>query len=998
MKKILLTLLVSIFLIPLVQADWIDVNDWLNEEILSWAHWFAKDSKWNLYLWIANVEWNWLYRFDFESGKWERIIHSPTYWSTRKPEIIMWSDWNEYLFSRSHILNLSDIESGWYRPEIVPDKIVNKYDPEEFREAKRLQSHLYMQFVRAWEWRFLVVTRKWNNPIVLTYDPVTKEWEDLNFLFRYLDGKPHITLTEIDWVIFYKTNYSWLFAYQNWEWNRITHNRRVFRWEVAAEHSAMWFWWNWNPDDREIYYSYTPINATQITSDRLLKMNWYTFSDKTAWVWEVRDTWWRFPVHVLVDSSWIEYHKWSWYAFPCRPLLDIAYCGWWRFGWYFKLENWVSKMPDHSVWLWVNLWDRHLWVRDSIAVWNDLYFIVMHNWNKTIRKMTFDKEVHGRIATDFKTSFSSYLDMSFPKWWSILENWNILVWGYFWEESKVVVYSSDYAKLKEINLEWDLVHIESSRNNKYTWVLTTEKLYLFEWDDIVWSLDVSEKWIVVNNYNNDKQQKNRISVWEDWKIALLYDKNIAVVQNSQIIFEEHFWKTYANDIAIDTDKNNVYVTWYQQFNNLQVAVIFAYRIWQKWVLWSTWNFNRPELSESQNMADTRWYRITLWHNWDLYFAWESAWWNTIFRWNWQDLSTRTVNEWDMYNASWWISWAAHLWYLWRINTDNWEVIQGQIIVPRLFDWNGNTFRSKHWEINIDRNWNVIFMATSACCGPNRNFLSINWEALWAYSWWDNVLYVTDETLNNRILWTSLSANRDWLEQWRSHARGVLIWENDFYVLNEITWGEVFTTNNSLYERKDIPNQAQLINVDINMNKGPVSVEDSELKEDIIEKIENGIRVKRWNLEDYGDFVIKCNEWYIEQDEKCVRESMPSRWGWWGGWWGFIITNQITSDDTNINNDLDYINSSSISFRNQNVRIVYERFNSVVDMIIDFDKLEEMSHEDNLIKEDLENYKEVLRRTFVLLDDFVSNRSRENRLKAQYAVRVLSNQVNMLLKH
>ncbi|UFX82767.1 S-layer homology domain-containing protein [Candidatus Absconditicoccus praedator] len=825
MKKIVLFLCLLGFL-NFANSEWVEITDGLTDEALNSVTGLAKDSDGNVYAGVAGVDGNGLYKFDFDNNSWEKIIGSPTYGSTQNPHIVQGTDGNDYVYSRSHILNLSDIDSGWSRPERVPDEIVEKYDPKEYSDAERLQTHFYMQTVTAGEGRFLVASRK-GNQILLTYDPVSKEWEDLNFPHKKTRGR----LREVDGVIFYTPRDEGLFAYQNGEWTRITNNRRVFRGEVVSQHSGMAFGWNGNADDREIYYSYTPVNATQITSDRVLKMDGYTFSEETSGTWEERDTGGRFPSHVLVDSSREEYNRGSGYAFGCRPLLDIAYCVDGRFGGYFKLENGISEMPDYTKSLPVSLGDTSLRVGDSVASGNDIFFLIRYNDEKTLKKMTFDENTHGQIATNFDTDYSSYLESKNPKGGAVLESGDILIGGNLDDQSYLFEYNSNYELQNQTSLTGELVYMQGSINNKYTGILTTQKLYLYEDGNKAWAFDVSDKNILVNDYGNDKQQKNRISVGDDGKIALLYDKNIAVFEDEEIIYEEYFGKTYANDIAINSDKNHIYVTGYQQFNNLQVAVIFAYEIGKEGIIWDTWNFNRDELSATENMADTRGYRIQVGQNGDLYFAGESAGGNTIFRWNGKDLTTGTLNGGDMYNASWGISGAAHLGYLGRIDTNNGEVKQGQIIVPRLSNGNGNTFRSKYGEINIDNDGNVVFMATSACCGPNRDFLLINGERLGEYIGADNILYVTDETLNERILWTSLSANNYGEEQGKSVSRGVLVGDDVFYVLNEVEDGEVFTTNNANISSRNKEGQSQIVQVQLGESTRVFDFDGEDIKEE-----------------------------------------------------------------------------------------------------------------------------------------------------------------------
>ncbi|MEO1487514.1 MAG: T9SS type A sorting domain-containing protein [Bacteroidota bacterium] len=242
--------------------------------------------------------------------------------------------------------------------------------------------------------------------------------------------------------------------------------------------------------------------------------------------------------------------------------------------------------------------------------------------------------------------------------------------------------------------------------------------------------------------------------------------------------------SYVKDVAISSAHGHVYVTGFDNKtcgNPVQVAFIIAYDFSLEY-RWKTFGFDGSDMcgDSGNDMADTRGYRLNVGQNGKLYFAGESAGGNTAFRWDgtYTDVTgtnkQRKLVEIDEHTLATNTK-SNHISYFAEIDHISGSVVQGQLILARLSNLNGNTYRIRNGSIHADEAGNVYVGGTSAAFYGGRESMRLGGKLLGSYGsgpnevgrgqykdgeigFGDAVLYGVTPNFNQRRLWAGFTRN------------------------------------------------------------------------------------------------------------------------------------------------------------------------------------------------------------------------------------------------
>ncbi len=264
----------------------------------------------------------------------------------------------------------------------------------------------------------------------------------------------------------------------------------------------------------------------------------------------------------------------------------------------------------------------------------------------------------------------------------------------------------------------------------------------------------------------------RVAIANNGTIVTLHNKTISVWNpGGQLRAQTTLTRSYVNDIAVDPDSGKVYVTGFDNKNNVnnfnnpvQVTYLTSLDLDLN-VSWQTWGFDGNTLTDDVNgqgqndMADTRGYRVTIGRDGELYFLGEVAGGNSIYRWNGKDRSTPTQVKYDAYNDPY-NSASPHQTYYARINPETGEVMRGQLAFPR-YNGASNAFRVENGTISADEQGNVYIGGTTFSGVDGRDNNAIAGQSVGSYAFrseGDLTALVISSDFQQRRLWTPFTDN------------------------------------------------------------------------------------------------------------------------------------------------------------------------------------------------------------------------------------------------
>ncbi len=364
---------------------------------------------------------------------------------------------------------------------------------------------------------------------------------------------------------------------------------------------------------------------------------------------------------------------------------------------------------------------------------------------------------------------------------------------------------------------------------------------------------------------------------ENQTLAAMFGKGVYVYdQKGQEIATKQIDASYVEDIAIDSDKNILYVGGFKNANNqvkngktfpVQVAYVYALDIKQDMKpVWQTWDYDPSTLDE--NMADTRIYRLALSPDKNhLYAAGESAGGNTAFRWNGKDLKTNTGinNGPGGFGDLWLAKRSAHLAYLGKINTKDGTVDLGSFNTALL---NGQGVKrlnttNVRGDLVVDTDGFVYLSGKSSAYISGKTTWKVDEKQVGGgyeindYAGSDGYLLKLDPNLQ-RHFWSTFSQNK-----LRNDMIGLATNGQRVALVGKLESGEPITTQNALQKYTNKINDSSQdyptlrdsgikIKTDTLLVTLPVSKENSKERQDFLVTepiIENTSKFEKFIIED-----------------------------------------------------------------------------------------------------------------------------------------------------
>jgi hypothetical protein len=326
---------------------------------------------------------------------------------------------------------------------------------------------------------------------------------------------------------------------------------------------------------------------------------------------------------------------------------------------------------------------------------------------------------------------------------------------------------------------------------------------------VIWSKELD-----TSRVNNDNSPA-RVSIGRGGKVATLIGRQVTTWdKQGQQIATKQIPRTYATDLAIMEKYDSVFVSGFSnnkgtnsagKTNPVQIAFVHAYKISDLQRKWKVWDYEANTLANTENMADTRIYRISKGKDHNLYVAGESAGGNTIFRWNGQDLKTSRLITTDPYNTAWNTA-SSHIGYIAKINPNNGYVNRGQMVLARLISNNkGNTWKAR--AITTDEEGNVYVGGVTACCTIARSIRKVGGQEIGDYKGGESNLLVLSPNFKTRRLWTPL-ISADSNKGDGGAVRSIAVGYGLKVLVGEADRGKIYTTTDANIKEPMNPEETQ----------------------------------------------------------------------------------------------------------------------------------------------------------------------------------------------
>ncbi len=270
-----------------------------------------------------------------------------------------------------------------------------------------------------------------------------------------------------------------------------------------------------------------------------------------------------------------------------------------------------------------------------------------------------------------------------------------------------------------------------------------------------------------------ESEKRRVSIGTDGTVAVMTRNN-----EVQVFFQDTVSsassgqaaapdltitldRSYSEDIAVDSAQGLVYVAGFDNKtlpsgNPVQVAYLTAYSLSDGSYQWKLFGFDGSDLSN--NIADTRLYRVNLGRDGNIHILGESAGTQSIFRYNGREFSgNQVLRSFDFYNDLW-NTGSAHFTYHAVADPENRRVEHGQFTMTRLSDGGSNSFRIKDGDITADPEGRIFIGASAAAHIAHRNAQRISGQYIGTYAGGEPSLLGIAPEYRQRTMWTSF--NRD----------------------------------------------------------------------------------------------------------------------------------------------------------------------------------------------------------------------------------------------
>ncbi|MFP4298883.1 MAG: DUF4347 domain-containing protein [Spirulinaceae cyanobacterium] len=249
----------------------------------------------------------------------------------------------------------------------------------------------------------------------------------------------------------------------------------------------------------------------------------------------------------------------------------------------------------------------------------------------------------------------------------------------------------------------------------------------------------------------------RVAVAQDGTVAILesnnsYNNKVTVFSaaGAQLgSFSLNSAKS-ADDIAIDSQNQSVFVAGFRQVaSDLQLPLFNSYSYTGN-VKWSNYNFSESEAVNKGDTADTRGLRVAMGRDGMLYYAGSLDGGTTVYRRNPQDINQNATHNVDIDNyTNTSNSGVGKYGYFARVNPATGETLKGQYVVNRLSSGKGNSFGIN--AITASETGEVLIGGSSAATVKHRDSLKINGTAVGNYTMGEGAAIAVSSDFTSREL-------------------------------------------------------------------------------------------------------------------------------------------------------------------------------------------------------------------------------------------------------
>jgi hypothetical protein len=272
-------------------------------------------------------------------------------------------------------------------------------------------------------------------------------------------------------------------------------------------------------------------------------------------------------------------------------------------------------------------------------------------------------------------------------------------------------------------------------------------------------------------------QQTRVAMEPSGRVAVLRDRRVKLFSDRGVeLASQTIPQTYPTDIAIDPFGRRLYVTGFSnrayKGTPVQVPFLTAFATGDQPTLapiWKTWDYDgallrttdpaNPKKELSNDLADSRLYRLAIGGDGAVTVLGESAGGNSVFRWNGRDLRSPTLVVLDAYSNTY-NSRSNHMLYYAKVDAASGGVLAGQYAVPRLGSGAANTFRAKEGSLAVGPTGILYIGGVSAYGTPgrdgNRWTVAGSAQPVAPYYGEDMVLLTVSSDFKQRFRWTPLS--------------------------------------------------------------------------------------------------------------------------------------------------------------------------------------------------------------------------------------------------
>ncbi|MFK8013736.1 MAG: hypothetical protein AB8B80_16980 [Marinicellaceae bacterium] len=256
---------------------------------------------------------------------------------------------------------------------------------------------------------------------------------------------------------------------------------------------------------------------------------------------------------------------------------------------------------------------------------------------------------------------------------------------------------------------------------------------------VEWTLDI-------DTLSNEPRQ---VDLCES-AVVMLIDQSIFIYDRNSV-FINSFSVKASNISGIACGNNQVFVTGYRQVSaNLQQPFLESYTNLGE-LNWKNWGWSAAEAISVNSTADSRGLRVRFSQDEHLYFAGSTDGGNNTFRFNPQDLNVlANTISFDEYNQPFGFSGSPRFSYYAKIDPINGNLIQGQFLLTRLTNGNGNSITID--SIAINQNGHMLAGGQAFASIDKRNDLTVNGTDVAPYAGADPYIINVSTDYMSRSAW------------------------------------------------------------------------------------------------------------------------------------------------------------------------------------------------------------------------------------------------------